>query len=112
MITADSLTTRNWSQMIQTKKQVQEQYINIVKAIPEVVMVILVEEDEWKSLLTMISAPPFEDEPRDKVFDAQIEVMQRMEKPLLGFHLVNIEELPGRSLNEQGSMAGTVLWSR
>ena len=109
---ADSLTILGHIQRIWTKEQVQEEYISVVKNIPEVVKVILVEEDEGQALLTVISATPFEDEPRNKVFDAQIEVMERMERPLLGFHLVNIEELPGRSLEKQGSMAGKVLWGR
>ena len=107
---ADSLRIANWQRNIRTKEQVQEQYINLVKQFPEVIEIRLVEEDEGQSLLTVISAAPFESEPREKVFEAQIEVLQQMEEPIWGFHLVNIEEIPGRSLDDQGDAAGVVVF--
>ena len=103
-------TTRTPS--IRTAGQAQQQYVNLVKGIPEVVKVLLVEGDGGQSLLTVISATPFDDTPRNRVFDAQIDLMQRMEKPLLGFHLMNVQELPGHSLERQGLEAGVVVWSR
>ena len=107
----DALTMRH-DPIIQTKKKVRDQYLKLVRDIPEVVQVILVQENEGQSLLTVIDTTPFEDEPRNKVFEAQIQVMQEMETPLLGFHLVNIRELPEHSLNKQGSLTGKVLWRR
>ena len=98
--------------LIQTAGQAQQQYVELVEGIPEVVKVLLVEGDGGQSLLTVISATPFDDVPRNRVFDAQIDLMQRMEKPLLGFHLMNIQELPGNSLERQGLEAGVVVWSR
>ena len=98
--------------LIQTAGQAQQQYVELVKVIPEVVKVLLVEGDGGQSLLTVISATPFDDVPRNRVFDAQIDLMQRMEKPLLGLHLMNVQELTGNSLERQGLEAGVVVWSR
>ena len=97
---------------IKTAREAQQQYVDLVKAIPEVVKVLLVEEDEGQSVVTVISATPFDDLPRSKVFDVQAEVMRRMEKPLLGFHLMNIQELPDSSLVFQGMETSQVLWGR
>ena len=109
---AGSLLIPSRAQRIRTKRQAQEHYINLVQLLPEVVEVRLIDEDEGPSLLTFISAAPFESEPRERVFDAQIEVMQKMDEPLLGFHLVNVQELPGGSLEGQGFASGAVVWSR
>ena len=100
------------SPLINTADQAQQQYVNLVKDIPEVVKVLLVEGDGGQSLLTVISATPFDDGPRKRVLDTQVDLMRRMERPLLGFHLVNTQELPGQSLERQGLEAGVVLWSR
>ena len=100
------------SPLIRTVGQAQQEFVRLVKDIPEVVKVLLVEGDEGPSLLTVISATPFDAGPRNSVFDVQIELMQRMEAPLLGVHLMNIQELPGNSLERQGLEAGVVLWSR
>ena len=98
--------------LIQTAGQAQQQYVELVEGIPEVVKVLLVEGEGGQFLLTVISATPFDDVPRNRVFDAQIDLMQRMEKPLLGFHLMNVQELTGNSLERQGLEAGVVVWSR
>ena len=100
------------SRLIKTAEQAQQQYLEMVKAIPEVMKVLTVEEDEGLSLLTVISAAPFDDGPRSSVFDVQVDFMQRMEAPLVGFHLLNIQELPGQDLEHQGLESHQVLWSR
>ena len=97
---------------IQTAGQAQQEYLGLIEDIPEVVKVLLVEEDEGLSLVTVISATPFDNLPRNKVLDVQVDLMRRMEKPLLGFHLMNIQELPGGSLEYQGMRMSQVIWSR
>lgn len=96
---------------LRTKEQVQNQYIDLVKEIPEVVEVRLVDDNGGQVLLTVISGTPFERTPRDKVYDAQIEVMENMKEPLLEFRLVNVREFAGRSIDELGSVPGITIWS-
>ena len=100
------------SRPIRTAVQAQKVYVDLVKTIPEVVSVLLVEEAEGEAVVTVISATPFDTLPRNKVFDVQVEVMRRMVKPLLGFHLMNTQELPGGSLVSQGMETSQILWSR
>lgn len=97
---------------IKTMGEVLKEYVNMARTIPEVTEVLQAEGDEGPYILTVISATPFDDGPRDSVFSAQLEVMQRMEAPLVGFHLVNIQELPGGLLEYQGLERPQVLWSR
>ena len=100
------------SRSIKTAEQAQQQYLEMVKAIPEVMKVLTVEEDEGLSLLTVISATPFDDVARNKVIGVQSDLMQRMEGPFIGFHLMNMQELPGGSLKYQGLATCQALWSR
>ena len=97
---------------VQTREWLQNQYIDLIKSIPEVVEVRLWNDDEGPALMTVISATPFDDEPRYRVFDAQIEVMEQMEEPLLGFRMVNLQEMAECGLGAQGPLTGQVVWSR
>ncbi|MDE0822434.1 MAG: hypothetical protein OSB07_00450 [Dehalococcoidia bacterium] len=99
------------SDRITTVNQATDKYIDLMKKIPEVIEVHLADDEEGQSLWTVISATPFENEPRDRVFSAQIEIMRMMDKPLLEFHLTNIQEMPGGSINGGVQSIGTVLWS-
>ena len=105
-------TTTGRAGLIKTTNVARQQYVNVVRLIPEVIKVLLVEGDEGPSLLTVISAAPFDDGPRSSAFDVQVDFMQRMEAPLVGFHLLNIQELPGQDLEHQGLESHQVLWSR
>jgi hypothetical protein len=109
---ANALLVMGQVHKLRTNEQVQKKYIELVKELPEVVEVRLVDDDGGQILLTVISATPFEREPRDKVYDAQIDVMQKMDRPLLGFRLLNIEEFPGRSLDDLLPVSGITIWSR
>ena len=87
-------------------------YIKLVSDIPEVREVRLLDDDEGPALWTIISATPFDNGPRDRVIEAQIDVMRSMEEPLLGFRLINIRELNEEFSEEYISDIGTIAWSR
>ena len=97
---------------IRTEEEATRAYVDLVKDIPEVVQVRLADDDEGKLLWTLIRATPFVDEPRDRVYRAQIAVMQRMDKPFLGFRLINVRELPGEFLDDGDVPIGEVVWSK
>ncbi len=42
---------------------------------------------------TVISAPPFEDTNRAPVYEAETAVLQQETYPLVGFHLINVQEI-------------------
>ena len=93
------------------RKQAEEQYVKLVKEIPEVVEVHRVDDDEGPVIWTIISATPFDDGPRNRVIEAQIDVMKSA-RCALGFRLINLEELDHAFRDDYMSDIGTVLWHR
>ena len=71
----------------------------------------LSDDDDRAAIWTIISAVPFDNGPRDRIIDAQIEVM-RDAQCAVGFRLINLEELGHAFRNDYVSGLGTVLWSR
>ena len=100
-------------QQLVTPEQAWRHYTEKVKLIPEVQEVRLSSDDEGPSVWTIISATPFDDEPRERIIDVQIDVMQAMEKPMLGFQLVNLRELGSDVVGDDVVPGDSiVLWNR
>ena len=93
------------------RKQSETRYLDLVRDIPEVVEVRLADDDEGPTIWTIISAIPFDNVPRDRVIEAQIDVMKDG-KSAVGFRLINLEELDHEFRNSYVSGIGTLLWSR
>ena len=93
------------------RKRAEEHYLELVRDIPEVVEVRLADDDEGPAIWTIISATPFDDGPRDRVIEAQIDVMKGG-RCALGFRLINLEELDHAFRDDYVSGIGMVLWSR
>ena len=83
-------------------------YLELVKDIPEVVEVRLSEED---TLCTIISATPFDDGPRYRVFEAEEAMMLSTGQQPFLFDLVNCRELP-KGASEHLSSLGDLVWKR
>ena len=84
-------------------------YLELVQKIPEVVEVRLSEDD---TLCTIISATPFDDGPRYRVFDAQVAVMRGVNPQPFLFDLVNCQELPENLRPERIAHLGDLVWKR
>lgn len=67
-------------------------FVEAVKKIPEVQLVILHYGDEPR-IWTIIDAPPFERIVSNKIFDLEIEAYSKGDDGF-GFRLINIQELP------------------
>ncbi len=93
------------------RKRAEEHHLELVREIPEVVEVRLADDDEGAAIWTIISATPFDDRPRDRVIEAQINVMKDG-KCALGFRLINLEEMDWAFRDDYVSGIGTVLWRR
>ena len=83
-------------------------YLELVKDIPEVMEVRLSEDD---TLCTIISATPFDDGPRYRVFEAEEAMMRSTEQQPFLFDLVNCKELP-EGASERLSSLGDLVWKR
>lgn len=104
---------RTKPQQLTTPEQAWQQYIDSVKGFPEVVEVRLSSGEELPSVWTIISATPFADEPRERIIDAQIDVMQVMDRPMLGFQLINLQELGTDAVGDDVVPGDSVvLWNR
>ena len=97
--------------VLSRRRRAEKQYLALVREIPEVVEVRLADDDDGAAIWTIISAVPFDNGPRDRVIDAQIEVIKDAQCAV-GFRLINLEELGHEFRNDYVSGLGTVLWSR
>lgn len=71
-------------------------YVELVKQIPEVQLVVLVKDDPYgygPRIWVIIDAPPFEPEPRYRVYYIDSDIIQRFEDFPFGFRLINMREL-------------------
>lgn len=85
------------------------QYLELVKEIPEVVEVRLSSEDE---LYAILSATPFDEAPRYRVYRAEGKVMDAVNDQPYRFRLVNVCELPEEGREEQVCSFGDLVWKR
>lgn len=93
-------------------RQACDLYVNFVKKIDIVQEVRRIETGEGVAIWTIISAPPFEDDLRDPIYDAQIEVFQRLDRHIVGFRVLNVREYPEDSLDKIVPLDSQVVWKR
>ncbi len=87
-------------------------YVKQIKDIEVVQEVRLVQQDEGSTIWTIISAPPFDDEARAPVYEAQLEVLRSLTKPVVGFYTLNVQELPpGTERATVVPVGAKLLWS-
>lgn len=68
-------------------------YVELVRQIPEVQRVYLRAEDNSGCILTLIDAPPFERQVRNRVYEAQQAVLERVISGPIEFRLINVREV-------------------
>lgn len=100
------------SRKLTTPEQASTRYVQLVKKMPEVQEVRLSQDEEGPSIWTIIAATPFDEEPRERIINVQIEVMRAMVQPLLGFNLVNLRELEAGVVVDSVMGEAQVLWKR
>ena len=67
-------------------------YTSLLKDNPDVVNISVYDGDDGQTILTEISAQPFDSTPRDAIYDAIVATYQLMREPVASFRLVNIRE--------------------
>ena len=96
-------------------EEVIEAYVERVKAIPAVREVRLLGgdlEEPGPTVWTVIAAPPFDFEARRPMYEAEAEILRAAGGPLVGFRLVNLEELRPGVLETLFAPSDKVLWRR
>ncbi len=72
-------------------------FADLLRGVDYVEKVVL-EEAGWEGLRlwTVLSAPPFEEQYREAVYEAQSAVIDGLDAPVFDFRVVNVNELHGR----------------
>lgn len=71
-----------------------ERYVRLVTMVPQVRRVLLEQTAGGPRIWTVISARPFDDAPRDALYQAELEVLQEEPLASMDFRLVNLDEFP------------------
>lgn len=89
-------------------------YVQIVNSINEVVKVLLVEDEDVAEIWTIIDAPPFEDQLRIPVYDAQLETLRSSQVEIpVEFHVLNLLEISDkRALERIIPPHARLIWQR
>ena len=88
----------HWEATIARSADVQglcEGFVKIVSAVDIIQQVYLTEAENLATIWTVIDAPPFEDNLRKPVYEAELEILRMSEDDVrLDFDMLNIQELP------------------
>ena len=89
-------------------------YVNIVRSIEVVKEILLQTKEDIVTIWTIIDAPPFQDDLRMPIYDAQVIVLRTLENNIhIDFHIVNLSELPNTVGIEQIiPLNAKCIWSR
>lgn len=87
-------------------------FIHQVQAIEVVQEVLITEYGRVPIIWTVISAPAFEDEVLRPVYEAQGDVLRAIDRPLVNFRVVNLEEYPPESRDTAIPGDARLLWKR
>ncbi len=92
-------------------QQAVERYTESIRGFHHVKQISLVQDSEGATIWTFISATPFDDDPRERIISVQLDVMRATEKPLLGFQLINLQELGRNAITDDvAPTKSVVLW--
>ena len=65
----------------------------MVNTIEIVKQILIVEDEEGFTILTLIEAEPFDDSQRKPIYQAQINILRQMEEDIpVDFHILNVSE--------------------
>ena len=68
-------------------------FVAAVRKVPHVQQVLLDDPEQVRHVWTVISAPPFEDQYRMPVYEAELEALEQTGYPPIDFRLINTQEL-------------------
>ncbi|MBI2885936.1 MAG: hypothetical protein HYY02_01875 [Chloroflexi bacterium] len=77
---------------MQTTEKLIRQFAILVETIPEVTAVFCELSDGGVCLTTILDSTPFDKQPRNRVYEAQLEILTVAAEPVLEFRLINLNE--------------------
>jgi hypothetical protein len=92
--------------------KVLDQFVSIVSGLPWVERVLAEPGYEGVQIWTVIDAEPFEDEPRDRVYQAELEATNVSPEALVRFRLLNRHEYGDEKLTGVLPDQGHLAWQR
>ena len=76
-----------------TGPDIARAFVAAVRKVPHVQQVLLDDPEQVRHVWTVISAPPFEDQYRMPVYEAELEALEQTGYPPIDFRLINTQEL-------------------
>ncbi len=94
--------------------QTIQEYVGLLEGIEIAKQIYLFKSGGCNNLWTIINAPPFEDELRYPIYEAQMNIVSRGSKDNpIDFYILNINEIPeGKRLEDVLPVNATVIWKR
>jgi hypothetical protein len=76
-----------------TGPDIARAFVAAVRKVPHVQQVLVDDPEQVRHVWTVISAPPFEDQYRMPVYEAELEALEQTGYPPIDFRLINTQEL-------------------
>lgn len=87
-------------------------YVNKLKEIDVVQEIRSYQDEDCITIMALVTTAPFDDLARAPVYEAQLDVIQEVDQPVVDFRVINLMELSGRSVADVLPSEGRVLWKR
>ena len=97
---------------ISSPQEARDLYVEKVKQLEVVQEVRYFGSEDAICILTLISAPPWDNRARRPVYEAQGEVIDTFTKPMIDFRLIHLNEFPGRSQEDFLPSDTELIWKR
>ena len=109
----ESETTAANDGRLHSVRQVCDFFVKKAKRLEVVQEIFLVgARDGCTEIWTVTSTARMDFESRYPVYDIQAEVSRATDRPIVGFHVVNLDDFPSRSLEDRLPLGAKSLWKR
>lgn len=105
-------TSRVRSESDRDDRRFGESYARLVRSLPQVQRVLLERTMVGPRIWTIITAEPFQESPREAVYQAELQAMEQSAAVVMDFRLVNLCEFAPESHDSLLPAAADVLFQR
>ena len=112
MARARTANGRQLKGILAREAKVLDQFVSIVSRLPFVEVVLAEPGYEGVQIRTVIDSEPFEDEPRDQVYGAELQAWDQCPKALVLFRLINRREYGDEAMEWALPKNAHVAWRR
>ena len=109
----ESETIAEDDERLHSVRQVCDFFVKKAKRLEVVQEILLAGENEaCTEIWTVTSTARMDFEAHYPIYDIESEVARATDRPIVGFHVVNLEDFPSRSLEDRLPLGAKSLWKR